>query len=341
MVTARRYFVTKHFEGDPKRSDFKLVKYELPKLQEGDILVKVEWVSVDPYMRAYNNRYIVPYKEFGYQIGIIQESKNPEYPVGTRIVSHQGWCDYYVMNPEIKTDQFDFGLVDFGHYKLPDMQGLPISYGIGVIGMPGATAYFGFLEICKPKAGETVVVTTAAGGVGSIVGQIAKIMGCRVIGFTRNDEKVQWLEKGLGFHKAFNYKTVDVTAALKRAAPGGVDCYFDNVGGDLSFLIMSQMNTYGRVAICGSACSYNDDPSKMTQTTILQPLILSKQLKVEGFVVFRWSERWPEAFEQLIKWIKSGELKVREQITEGLDNVFDAFHSMLTGKNFGKAVVKV
>lgn len=337
MVTARRYFVTQHFDGEPKRGDFKLVEYELPPLTKGDILVKVEWVSVDPYdIRAHNKSYIVPYKEFGYQIGIVQESKHPDYPVGTRIVSHQSWCDYYVMNPDINEGQNNFG-----HYKLPNLQGLPISYGIGALGIPGATAYFGLLEVCKPKARETIVVTTAAGAIGSIVGQIAKLKGCRVIGFTSDDNKTKWLVDELGFDEVFNYRKVDVTSVLQEAAPEGVDCYFDNVGGDLSYLIMNQMNCYGRVAICGSASCYSDGPSEITKMAILQSVILAKQLTVQGFNAFRWVDQWSEAFTQLIKWIKSGELKVDEQVTEGLDNVFDAFQGMLCGKHLEKAVVKV
>lgn len=250
MVKARRYIVVKRIEGEPKRDNFQIVEYELPPLQDDHILVKVEWISVDPYLRGYCADYKLPYDQFGYQVGIIQESRNKNYPVGTRIVSHHGWCDYCIINPNIQVSGINFHVLDFGVYKVPDLLGLSPSMAIGAVGMPGATAYFGFLELCKPKAGETVVVTTAAGAVGSIVGQIAKIKGCKVIGFTGSDAKVQWLEKELGFNKAFNYKTINVTAALKEAAPNGVDCYFDNVGGDLSYLIMNQMNTYGRVALC-------------------------------------------------------------------------------------------
>ena len=174
------------------------------------------------------------------------------------------------------------------------MKGLSESLGVGAVGMPGATAYFGFLELCQPKAGETVVVTGAAGAVGSLVGQIAKIKGCKVIGFAGSDEKVQWMEKELGFDKAINYNTADAQVALKAAAPNGVDCYFDNVGGELRSIIIGQMNSRGRVSVCGSISSYNDDPSQMPKASILQPSIVGNQLKIEGFIATRWVHQWPE-----------------------------------------------
>ncbi|XP_021184250.3 prostaglandin reductase 1 [Helicoverpa armigera] len=334
MVKARKYVVKKHFEGLPKREDFEIVEYELPPIKNGEILVKVEWVSVDPYMRAYNSRYPTPYDQFGFQVGLVEDSKDPRYPVGTRVVSHKGWCDYTIIDPNDKNPAA--GQV----YKLPNLNGLSNSLGVGAVGMPGATAYFGFLEICQPKAGETVVVTGAAGAVGSLVGQIAKIKGCKVIGFAGSDDKVQWLEE-IGFDKAINYKTADVSAALKEAAPKGVDCYFDNVGGELSSIIINQMNDFGRVSVCGSISSYNADPANVPKAPILQPALVFKQLKIEGFLVWRWMNRQSEAHTQLIKWIQSGQLKPREHITEGFENIFDAFLGILNGENVGKAVVKL
>nr|XP_049699943.1 prostaglandin reductase 1-like [Helicoverpa armigera] len=334
MVKARKYVVKKIFEGLPKPEDFEIVEYELPPIKNGEILVKVEWVSVDPYMRAYNIRYPVPYDQFGYQVGVVEESKDPRYPVGTRVVSHKGWCDYVII------DTSDPDPVAGELYKLPDLKGYSDSFGIGAVGMPGATAYFGFLELCQPKAGETVVVTGAAGAVGSLVGQIAKIKGCKVIGFAGSDDKVKWLEE-IGFDKAINYKNADAAAALKEAAPNGIDCFFDNVGGELSSDIMYQMNEFGRVAICGCISAYNIDRSKLPKATIVQLAILGKQLKVEGFHLWRWKSKIPGAYEQMIKWIKSGELKPHEQISKGFENIFDAFVGMLNGENFGKAVVKL
>lgn len=338
MVKARKYVVKNYFNGPPKRSDYEIVEYDLPPLKEGELLLKTLWVSVDPYLRAYNSSNKVPYDQFSFQVAEVQESKDPNYPVGSKVVTHNGWCDYSV--EKVKKDGSDIAS-KIPVYKLPDLKGLPESLGVGAVGMPGATAYFGFLELCQPKAGETVVVTGAAGAVGSLVGQIAKIKGCKVIGFAGSDDKVQWLEKELGFDKAINYKTADAQVALKAAAPNGVDCYFDNVGGELSSIIIGQMNARGRVSVCGSISSYNADPSKMPKATILQPSIVFSQLKIEGFLVWRWIDRWNEAFAQLVDWIKSGQLKANEHVTEGFDKLFDAFVGMLNGENVGKAVVKI
>ncbi|XP_047505206.1 prostaglandin reductase 1-like [Pieris napi] len=335
MVKARKYVVKRNFQGVPKKDDFEIVEYELPQLKTGHFSVKAEWISVDPYMRSHSISRPVPYDQFGFQVGKITESKNPDFPVGCRVVTHKGWCDYSVVT-NLKEAHSNV-------YIVPDLQGLPLELALGALGMPGVTAYFGFLEICKPKAGETVVVSGAAGAVGAIVGQIAKIKGCRVIGFAGSDDKVQWLEKELGFDKAINYKTADVSKALKDAAPNGVDCYFDNVGGELTTAIYSQMNLYGRVSLCGCISSYNEDPTTY-KTTSLLPFIILKQLKVEGFIVSRWSEpenRWPEAIATLAQWIKEGKIKTRSHVTEGFDKIYDAFVGMLAGENTGKAVVKV
>lgn len=335
MVKARKYVVKKYFEGVPKRDDFEIVEYELPPIQNGEVLVKTEYVGVDPYMRAYNRRYPVPYDQFGFQVGVVQDSKDPRYPVGTRMVSHKGWCDYCIINANVSTSSVDIV------YKAPNLSGLSLSLAIGAVGMPGATAYFGFLEICQPKSGETVVVTGAAGAVGSLVGQIAKIKGCKVIGFAGSDDKVEWLEKELGFDKAINYKTADIGKALKEAAPNGVDCYFDNVGGEISSIIMNQMNHGGRVSVCGSISAYNEDVANMPKAPVVQIDIVMKELKVEGFLVPRWASRWSEAFADLTKWIKSGQIKTKEHITEGFENIYDAFVGMLSGDNTGRALVKI
>ncbi|CAH2097299.1 unnamed protein product [Euphydryas editha] len=341
MVKARKYVVRKYFEGVPKRSDFEIVEYELPPLKNGEVLIKTEWVSVDPYLRFCNRNALVPYDQFSYQVGIVEDSKFPSYPIGTRIVTHNGWCDYSVVDIPKISESYISGNLLVVTYKLPNLKGLSPSLGIGAVGMPGITAYFGFLEICQPKAGETVVVTGAAGAVGSVVGQIAKIKGCKVIGFAGSDDKVKWLEEELGFDKAFNYKTVDIQTVLKAAAPNGVDCYFDNVGGEMSSVIIGQMNKFGRVSVCGSISTYNEDPTKMAKATILQPSIVSKELKIEGFIATRWANRWQEAIAQLIAWIQSGHLKTNEHVTVGFDKLYDAFVGMLAGENKGKAVIKI
>ncbi|CAG4949107.1 unnamed protein product [Colias eurytheme] len=335
MVKARKYVVIKYFEGFPKRDDFNIVEYELPPLQNGEILIKAEWLSVDPYQRAYNRKFPLPFDQFGFIVGVVEDSRNPRFQLGDKVVSHSCWSDYSIVNPNICNSKLDIV------YKLPDLRGLSPSLGISAISAVGATAYFGFLEICQPKAGETVVVTGAAGAVGSIVGQIAKIKGCKVIGFAGTDDKVAWLQKELGFDKAYNYKTCNVNEVLKVAAPNGVDCYFDNVGGEISSIIISHMNNFGRVSVCGSISAYNADVSRLPTAPILQLHLFMKQLKIEGFLAHRWFEQWPEAFEVLIKWVLEGKIKIKEHITEGFDNVFEAFVGMLAGKNTGKAIVKI
>ncbi|XP_046959706.1 prostaglandin reductase 1-like [Vanessa cardui] len=336
MVKAKKYVVKKYFEGMPKRSDYEIVEYELPPLKDGDVLVKTEWVSVEPYLRYYSGSQPLPYDQFSYQVGIVEQSKDPNYPVGSRIVSHKGWCDYAVINKAKDVPNHHLDVT----YKLPDLKGMSPSIALGTVGMPGMSAYFAFLEVCRPKAGETVVVTGAAGAVGTVVGQIAKMKGCKVIGFTGSDDKVKWLEKELGFDKAINYKTADIQKELKAAAPKGVDCYFDNVGGEISSKIIDQMSHRGRVVACGSISSYNAKPTQQPKDTILNAILLN-ELRIEGFHIRSYLDRWPEAIEQMITWIKDGHLKPAEHVTVGFDKIFDAFVGMLAGENFGKAVVKV
>lgn len=206
--------------------------------------------------------------------------------------------------------------------------------------MPGNTAYFG-IEKCQPKSGEIFVVTGAGGAVGSVVGQIAKILGCTVIGFAGTDAKCNWLKKDLGFDYAFNYKTVNVTSALREAAPDGIDCYFDNVGGELSSLILNEMRQFGRISVCGSISSYNLPVEQWPQVPILQPLFVSKQLTMEGFIVRSYLDRRLEAFGKLSQWVYDGKIKYEETITDGFENMPQAFIEMLRGQNTGKAIVKV
>lgn len=202
------------------------------------------------------------------------------------------------------------------------------------------TAYFGFLGICKPKAGEVVVVTGAGGAVGSIVGQIAKIKGCTVIGFAGDYSKCKWLKEHCGFDHVINYKTADVRKELRAAAPDGVDCYFDNVGGELSSQIIHQMRDYGRIAVCGSISSYNLNVSEMPTVPILQPVFVFKQLAMEGFLVWRYADKWLEGIQAMYKWVDEGKVKYHETTTEGFKNLPQAFIDMLRGKNMGKAIVR-
>lgn len=261
------------------------------------------------------------------------ESKNSKFPEGSKIFGQFGWRTHKVLNPvELQKKAFQ------DCYILPKCDGHPSSLGLGLLGMPGNTAYFGFLELCEPKAGETLLVTGAAGAVGTAVGQLAKFKGCKVIGVAGSDEKCKWLETEYGFDKAVNYKSPNLFKQLKEASPNGIDTFFDNVGGEISSMVFSRMNDYGRIAISGAISSYN---SEIPKVPAVQTIFVFKQLKMQGFLVWRYSDRWMEGLTEIAKWVEEGKLKYNETITDGFENTPQAFIDMLRGKNFGKAIVKV
>lgn len=334
MVKAKRFVLVKNFENLPKESDLKLMEEELPALKEGQFLAEAVYLSVDPYMRAYSHQLREGITMIGSQVAKIIQSKNKDFPVNKYIVGQFGWRSHTIsegksVSPDVMPP-----------YILPDFGKLPLSLALGSLGMPGNTALFGFLEICKPKAGETVVVTGAGGAVGSHVGQIAKLKGCNVIGITGSEEKCKWI-KSLGFDHAINYKTANLHTALAEAAPRGVDCYFDNVGGEVSSIIIQHMHKFGRVSVCGSISSYNSDIRNLPKATVIQPSVVFQQLEIKGFVVSNWSNRWMEGIKQNLQWIQEGKVKYKETITDGFENMTKAFISLLNGENVGKAVVKV
>ncbi|KAL8203029.1 UNVERIFIED_CONTAM: Prostaglandin reductase 1 [Gekko kuhli] len=248
MVQTTFWVLKKHFEGFPKLSDFELKEAELPALNNGDVLLESVFLSVDPYMRPYSKLMM---KEgdvmIGSQVARVVESRDPAYPVGTFVVAAAGWKTRFVSSGK-----------DLQRMTPDWPNELPRSLALGTIGMPGLTAYFGLFEVCRIKAGDTVLINAAAGAVGSVAGQIAKAAGCEVVGCAGSDAKVAFL-KNLGFDAAFNYKTVGSLAeTLKKASPDGYDCYFDNVGGEFSSVVLEQMKKYGRIAVCGAISLYND-----------------------------------------------------------------------------------
>lgn len=319
--------------GLPKETDFTLAESPVPSLAQGQALVKTMYLSVDPYMRGRITgvrTYADPVNigdvmEAG-AVGQVIESKSGELTTGDVVLGHWGWQEY--------------AAVDAGKVRRLDPQLAPISTALSVLGMPGMTAYFGFLDICRPQPGETVLVSGAAGAVGSLVGQIAKINGCRAIGIAGTDQKVDWLVKELGFNGAFNYKTTDdYGAKLKELCPNGIDCYFDNVGGKVTDAVLPRMNVYGRISVCGQISQYNLEKPELGPRPFSQ--ILVKQLKVEGFIVTRFQNRFAEGITQMALWIKEGRLKHREQVIEGFENTPRAFIGMLQGENTGKMLVKL
>ncbi|XP_072171720.1 prostaglandin reductase 1-like [Diadema setosum] len=323
---ARRIVLAKDFHGEVTASNFRVEEVQIPALNEGEVQLEALFLSVDPYMRVWG------IKEgelmVGEQVARVVESRDPKVPVDSIVQAQAGWTTGSVVNGS--------DVIIVADYPSPDW---PKSLAIGALGMPGKTAYFGFLDICKPKAGETVVVSGAAGAVGAVVGQIAKIKGCRVIGFAGSEAKVQYL-KELGFDVALNYKTItDLDKTLKEVAPKGIDCYFDNVGGEFSSTVLYNMNPFGRVSVCGSITGYNAvDPPK---ARMLQPAINRKCLTVTGFMVYNFSDRFDECLKELIQWLQEGKLKYKEHVTEGFDNMPKAFMELFSGTNFGKAIVKI
>jgi leukotriene B4 12-hydroxydehydrogenase/15-oxo-prostaglandin 13-reductase len=318
--------------GMPKESDFSIVDAPMPSLSDGQVLAKSVYLSVDPYMRGritgvrtYADPVNIGDVMQGGTVGQVVESKAAGFAPGDYVTGMWGWQE--------------FAVADAKTLRKLDPKLAPVSTALGVLGMPGMTAYFGFLDICKPKPGETVVVSGAAGAVGSLVGQIAKIKGCHVVGIAGTDDKVAWMTKDLGFDGAFNYKTTsDYSAKLKELCPKGIDCYFDNVGGAITDAIFPLMNVYGRISICGQISQYNLD--KPEPGPRLLSLVLVKQLMVEGFIVFRFQDRYEEGIRQMAQWLHEGKLKHREEIVEGFENTVKAFIGMLKGDNTGKMLVK-
>ncbi|XP_063831144.1 prostaglandin reductase 1-like [Ostrinia nubilalis] len=331
MRKVRKYVVKAAFKDFlPQKSDFEIIEESIMPLSSQEFLVKAEYISVDPYMRSFAEDIEVPYDQFGFQVGKVIESKNPEFPVNCHVVSHSGWQDHVVLDGS--SDDM-FGIKPY----IPDIGNMPLSLSIGALGMPGITAYLGLLEICKPKQGEIVCVTSAAGAVGSLVGQVAKLMGCTIIGFAGSDKKVQVLKQEFGFHHAINYKTTaNVKDTLSKIAPHGIDCYFDNVGGELAEIIMENMKEHGRVAVCGAISTYGMGvPRRKKPNTRVS-------VNVESFSFTQWD--WPrqrEALNQLKDWIQKGTIKAKETVTNGFEELPATFVAMLKGESIGKAVVKI
>ena len=319
--------------GYPKPSDFKLITTHIPELNAGQVLIHTVYLTVDPYMRGRMNAgksYTAGVEIDGVMtggiVGKVIESKHPDFQVGDIAQGTPGWQEYPVC--------------DGGELRKIDPDLAPISTSLGVLGMPGMTAYFGLLEICDPKPGETVGVSGAAGAVGSVVGQIAKIKGCRAVGIAGTDEKIDYIVNELGFDAAFNYKTVsDYNSKLQKLCPDGVDVYFDNVGGAITDAVFLNLSVKARVAICGQISQYNLEKPELGPRKLLHLIV--KRARVEGFLVFEFADRFDEGFRQMAEWLKTGQIKYRETIVEGFENAPMAFIGMLKGANIGKQLVKV
>ncbi|WP_432354498.1 NADP-dependent oxidoreductase [Sporosarcina sp. A2] len=320
-------------EGKPQESDFELVEVHVPELQDGEILIQTLYLSVDPGMRnmmkdqkSYTSPFALHEVLTGRSVGKVVESKNKNFEIGDTVFERLGWQDYSVSNGK-NTKKIDIDIA-------------PASTYLGVLGVPGLVAYFGLTEIALPKRGETVVVSGASGAVGMNVGQLAKIMGCRVVGIAGSDEKNRYLTQELGFDVTINYKTTeDMKTALEEACPDGIDIYFDNVGGEITDAALQLINYQARVVISGQTSQYNEEKSDVGPRFLNQ--LVTKSAMIKGFVVYDYEAKNDEAIKQLARWLRSGELKYKENVVDGLENAPQAFMDLFESKSFGKQVVKV
>ncbi|HXC23072.1 MAG TPA: NADP-dependent oxidoreductase [Solirubrobacteraceae bacterium] len=319
-------------QGMVTREDFDYVEEAVPELSDGQVLVKVEYISLDPAMRGWmaEGRSYVPPVQIGEvmragTVGQVVESKGEKLAVGDHVSGWLGVQQYAVCN---ENEVFK---VDTEAASLPTY--------LGALGMPGVTAYFGLLEVGAPKEGETVVVSGAAGAVGSVVGQIAKLKGCRVVGIAGGPEKCKWIVEELGFDAAIDYKSEDVNAALREHCPEGVDVYFDNVGGEILDAVLARLALKARIAICGAISQYNNLDAVKGPSNYMSLLV--NRARMEGFVVIDYMGRAPQAVGEMASWIAAGKLVAREDIVEGFESFPEALQKLFRGENVGKLVLKV
>jgi NADPH-dependent curcumin reductase CurA len=317
--------------GEPKESDFAIVETEIPELGEGEILNRTIYLSLDPYMRGRMSdraSYAAP-SELGKVIGgstvsQVVKSNHSQFAVGDFVVGYDGWQAYGISKGET--------------LRKLDPDRIPISYALGITGMPGMTAYCALLDIGKPKTGETVVVSAASGAVGSVVGQIAKLKGCRAVGIAGSDEKCDYVVNELGFDACINRKTPDLDSALRNACPNGIDVYVDHTAGPILEAVLQQINLGARIPLVGLISQYNAE--KLPSGPNLMPLLVKRAL-IKGFLVGDYQERHAEFVKDVSQWLQTGKLKYKEDVVNGLEDAPKAFIGLLQGKNFGKLIVQV
>jgi len=320
-------------KGMPTKDQFRTETFTLPALQDGEVLTKALYFSVDPYMRGRMNdakSYVAPYKVdepiVGGGIGKIIETRSSGFQKDDLVQGFFPWATESV-HKATTVQKIDTELA-------------PAPYYLGILGMPGLTAYFGLLYIGKPKQGETVVISGAAGAVGIVVGQIAKLKGCRVVGIAGSDEKIKMLKDEFDFHEVINYKaTSDMRKEIKDACPNDVDVYFDNVGGSISDAVIANINFHARIVLCGQIALYNS--TEVPTGPRLQPMLLTRSALMQGFIVSNFKDHFSEGMEQLSQWVKEKKLKYEETIIEGFDKLPEAFLGLFSGKNKGKMILKV
>ncbi|MBE9212310.1 NADP-dependent oxidoreductase [Plectonema cf. radiosum LEGE 06105] len=332
----RQFLLLSRPIGDIKESNFEYKEVPIPTLNEGEVLIRNLYLSLDPTNRIWMSdmvQYMPPVElgevMRGVAMGVVEESKNSNLRSGDIVTGLLGWQDYAVLKEE------PVNFITKIHPPLPN----PLFTAVGLLGATGVTAYFGLLDIGQPKPGETVVVSAATGAVGSVVGQIAAIKGCRVVGITSSDEKCQWLTSSLGFDAAINYKNTDLNSALAIACPKGVDIYFDNVGGSILDTVMSHLNLFARIPLCGLISTYNS--TEPVPGPYNFGLILMKRVRIQGFIISDYRNRWHEAIKDLGQWMESGKIKQEYEIVEGLENAPKAIHKLFNANKIGKLIVKI
>jgi len=336
-TTNRQILLASRPQGEPNAENFKLVETPVAPLADGQVLVRHHFLSLDPYMRGRMNdakSYAAPQPldqvMIGGTAGEVVESRNPQFSVGDKVVGMGGWQEYAVVDASQR-----------GVLQKVDTTHVPLSAYLGAVGMPGVTGWYGLVKIIAPKAGETVVVSSAAGAVGGAVGQLAKARGCRVVGIAGGPDKCRSVVEELGFDECIDYRQFtdlkSMSGALKAACPNGIDGYFENVGGLLLDAVMLRANAFARIAMCGMIAGYNGEPIPMT----LPQLILTNRMKLEGFIVSEHMEVWPEALKELGTMVATGKLKYRETVAQGIANAPEAFFGLLKGRNQGKQLVKL
>jgi NADPH-dependent curcumin reductase len=335
-ATNRRWVLASRPEGKPGADNFRLETTAVPQPGEGQVLLQTRFLSLDPYMRGRMNAgesYAEPVAlgevMVGGTVSEVVATRNPGFAEGELVTAYAGWQDY--------------ALSDGSDLMKVDPRIVPSSYALGVLGMPGLTAYVGLLDIGQPQPGDTVVLAASTGAVGSVVGQIAKLKGCRVVGIAGAKEKCEYAVEELGYDACISHYDKDMAAQLAAACPDGIDVYFENVGGSSWEAVMPLLNNFARIPICGLIAHYNQTelPPGPDRMSIMQALILQRSLKVQGFIVGNYRARIPAFVADMSRWVAEGKIKYREDVVDGLESAPDAFLGLFSGANFGKLVVKV
>jgi NADPH-dependent curcumin reductase CurA len=337
MPDNQRIVLASRPQGAATAENFHLQSIDSPALQDGQVRVRHHYLSLDPYMRGRMNEgksYAAPQPlgevMIGGTVGEVVESRSSRFAVGDQVVGMGGWQLYGVVDAEQP-----------GALRKVDTRHIPLSHYLGAVGMPGVTAWHGLVRIIEPQAGQTVVVSAASGAVGSAVGALAKVRGCRVVGIAGGAEKCDYVVKELGFDACIDYRqhpdVASLSKALKSACPQGIDGYFENVGGMLLDAVMLRMNAFGRIAVCGMIAGYDGQPMPMAYPA----LILVQRLKVQGFIVSEHMQDWPVALKELGELVGSGRFRPRESVAQGLSAAPEAFLGLLKGRNFGKQLVRL